>query len=421
MIVDVLGKFSRDAIATMKGQVTSTPSRLRSFRSDFNKIAEQFSACLANGKPKIYIRHPSDKEREKTDRVEIDLLTDSENEDDEDPIVDRRKNNKRATTETPSKSKRQKTEDGFQLLETPPPHPMGSASTSIRLFKHELPSFTRTAARNNPGPFTGTIFEDFSDIGSGFGNLATIREAIKTHSISGLSVTVDVATHEELCLRSVKPWLRPAEAFGEKAISMVRNHLEKILDEHLRIHAQTHLPTAARKALREFVDIYADKQRAAIREVYKDEEHVITLSNELLQHFKVREFEALVNRRKRYLLQLEVEHQMRVNPKKRLDERLSSEEKTKAMEKMRADIKEDDLLKKKMGAFTTELEVIAIVRAYYIVASQRFVDNVVHKIHSIFFKGVEEGITSYVEEKIGVNSNEGMYIDSHIQDALTNL
>jgi hypothetical protein len=404
MIVDVLGKFSRDAVATMNGQVTSTPSRLRSFRSDFKKLYEQFAACIAYGKPKFSIQHPSDREREKIDRIEIDLLSD-ESDDDEEPITDHRKNNKRGPPETPSKAKRQKTEDGFLVLGTPPPRLPSTPSTNHTV-KHELPLST-LATRKKPAPFAGTIFEEFSAMGSGFGSLATIKEEIKTYSISGLSETINEETYSELCLRSVKPWNRPAEAFVEKAISMVRNHLEKILDQHLRVHAQTYLPATAKKALREFVDACAQKQREAVRAEYEDLDVILTTGNELLRYFRSKEFDDLTAKRKLYLLNLEVDHQCRVNPKKRPDPSLSPEERSKAMDKLRADVKEDELLKRKLTAYDKELDVMAMVRAYYILASVRFTDKVVVKMNSVFFKGIKEGITSYIEEKIGVNSGDG--------------
>lgn len=375
-----------DAIALDDGYLTPSFQK-----TSWRELTHQFRDVVLAIKPKIGMKHDSDSPQSNV----VDLISDDEESIASstpmsrkrplasDPDMEHQRQRQRLS-ESPTFRVSQYNGNGMKrengLMQAPP-----------------TPRFGRSAKNDR---FANTPFRAFSNLGSGFSSLSGIRQYINKHSNIGHPAVVDIRTYNELILQSVNPWNDVLKVFIEETFTMVQKQVFSILHKHLGMYEQTELYKAASRHLNDFLAKYQDEQRKSLQYLY-DLEHYnsFTMNKPSVDNFEAKELELLKASRRLARATAFVEHQIRVDPKKKFPADISKEDRDKAIKKRIIDIKDEQL---GVDPFKHEIEVAAYIRGYYLTAAHRFIDNVSLSMQGKFFRDIRENIYLHLEQKLGI-------------------
>jgi hypothetical protein len=254
-------------------------------------------------------------------------------------------------------------------------------------------SISPVRSRRNPNPF-----ELFLRAGKNFMSIAEVRTVIQEYQLPGHPDHVDDNAKEDICLRSVRPWIGPLESFTQHTFTMLRRAILSALDKTLGHYKQTQLYRASKQHILDFLARHEVEQRQKLHDMYELETYkMFTINNTVFVTYKSQEFSKLGKDRRTWLAQCYVEKQAKMAGKV-----LSA--KAKADEESRVT---NEQLQLSRDPFRNEIELAAYARGYYKIAGLRFAENVCHSIQGNIFRNVNNEITRLLEHSLELDNGDG--------------
>jgi hypothetical protein len=372
------------------------------FQSDWTNLSNQFRDLILHIKPTVTVSHPSD--HISPDVIELS----SDNDDDEPPIP---RNRKRAAPDEDQLQVPRRNIRAGSAASSPrtpqnqsryySPEAINPKRESGQMNPPPAPSPQFRRSRSSDNPLWDTPFANYAHLGKKFTNLDEIRKAIANHVRPGLPGLFSIKTHNELCLMAVESWRAPLDVFLTQIFSKVRKQLQLILHKHLGKYEQTELFRTAKKQLDKFIDAHIMGQRVLANDIFEMERYKsFTVNRAAMNDIEAKEYQKLKAARRNSQAKAYVLFEQRFDPKKKFPLDLQPEEKNRLMQKRINEVKDEKLAK---DDFDLELRVASYVRAYYLVAGMRFVDNICVSVYCKFFRDIRESIFMHLEEKLDID------------------
>lgn len=394
IVLQSLGKFVADFQQLLDGG-----SYYNEFQSSWRVLCKQFRDTIMAMKPKITIAHASDTNFPGSEVVTID-------DDDDASVISITPNNsprKRLNDQSPSPRDKKPRIDGLSFSS-------GSLSSSFesRRGSGSGPAINGALAHRFATPMLGgpveihdnpsDPFVEFRELGKSFASIGEIQEMIAQYSRTGVPNIVNDMVYDKLCMMSVCQWNLPLERMVDHTMSHLRKQADDILVSILSKWQQTQLFRQSRDLLGKFFDDFETTQRAAMTELYELESYRLFTINEAAfeTHIKA-ELALLEKAREERRAKAQVEATARMTGKPFKDEAA----KKHATQQL---LKSGTLTK---DPFSTEINVAAYVRGYYMTAGLRFADMVCLSIHGKLFKEARARIFYYLEHELGLDQANG--------------
>lgn len=400
VVLSILADFSNDVKTLMNGDSIASST----FQNDWSKLTEQFRNLILHIKPGVLVAHSSD-------IPDIIDLCDDESESPP-PVAMSRKRGPEVQHDSSRKNARMQNN-------SPVPQYAGDIQpfNTPRHLKREMetcaipftPQNRKERERSRRGiagenPFADTPFAKYAGLGKGFINLDEIRTCIDSHAPPGLPGLVDKKTYDELCMRAIKKWREPLTAFMGQLFTNVREELQLVLTKHLGKYESTELYRSAKKILDEYIDLHIRDQGLASREILELELiKSLTLNRTFMAEQEKKEYDTLKKARFGCLAKAFVMHQSQTEPKKKFNPDMRPEDRSREISKRAAEVD----LAKLDDRFDVELKVASYVRAYYLTAAARFLDNTCLCIQSKLFRNIHGSIFRYLERKLEIDNADG--------------
>lgn len=392
IIMKILAEFSGDVCSLMEGESTE------GFTNQWTTLADHFMSLIHEIKPMIIVNHPSDR------LVPEVINIDSDDEDNESIVAFNEAGKRMYPYGTPGPAKRQRVHPTPDP-ETPTRPPVKREGYDMGPPSIASSSMSRMTPCRKPNAFTGTVFEDFADLGRGFISLSGIQTYIKKYVRPGLPGLVSPKTYNYLCTLAIRVWKQPLDAFFNRTIEIVRRQLGEILNEHLGVYKQTELFRAAQRPLNEFIAGYAKEQRAKLAELYELEFYKsFTVNRDAIDKHKEKELDGLMLARRKVRAREWIKKQASIEPKKwKYQPEATQNDKRKVDAKRISEVVKNAEIDLGVDPLDLELRVAAYVRGYYVTAANRFVDSVCLSIHGLFFRNIRQNIRFHLEKELGID------------------
>lgn len=226
--------------------------------------------------------------------------------------------------------------------------------------------------------------------------LHEIRKLIGDMCTTDLPGIVDPKVHHDLWKQSMNAWNQPLEQLVDTILRLLRERVDKVLDEVLKDYKSTALYLEAQQHMKRFLDDAELRLREATTERYELESlNPFTLDEAGLDMHNKSELEVLRKARHsarafQYVVAQEVRDQ------KLSDQAMRSTKATKILE---TTLDPDP--------FEQEIAVFAKVRGYYLVSYIRWVDTVCQAIQGGLFVEMRKSIGQYLENALGIFGDGG--------------
>ncbi|KAI1823128.1 P-loop containing nucleoside triphosphate hydrolase protein [Xylaria intraflava] len=247
-------------------------------------------------------------------------------------------------------------------------------------------------------------------------SLQELQWEIKHKTRGGFSDIVPLELHESLCLNAVSQWQGPLEKFINEVSSMLGAMVAEVLENSLRGFSKRRIYRDSKELFVALLQDRSNHQYERLRDLYKNEMYrAVTINEDALNHFKAKEKQD-IQRLRLFTRAKEAGLVDEDKPCKRYD-LMSREEKmedAKLLARWQAQLPEDP--------FQREIDVVAKVRAYYLTAATRFVDNVSIDVDAWLFRSFREGaLDNYMDQKLGLSQNPSaeIYVNLMEEDTTT--
>lgn len=226
--------------------------------------------------------------------------------------------------------------------------------------------------------------------------IGEIRLTLAKYTKPGAPGHIDFRAKDELCMQSVKVWQGPILKYVNLVLEISQQQSKGILDQVLSKWVQTELYKEALSYLDEFFNMFEESMQNTCRDILELEFHkLFTINNRSFEHYKEVELKKIKDARRRRRATILAEHMMRG-----VNTRGDSNARRNAIQQKIKSIKDEDLGE---DPFKVEIDVAALVRAYYLTAADRICDQICLTIHSSLFKQAQERIFRYLEGKLGLD------------------
>ncbi|CAJ2513768.1 Uu.00g018870.m01.CDS01 [Anthostomella pinea] len=228
-------------------------------------------------------------------------------------------------------------------------------------------------------------------------DIRDIRQEIMAKTRVGLSHIVPVEVHETLSLRAVETWKDPLEIYIQKSMAMLVNAVNQALEKSLGTLQRRFIFKESVEHLHKFLKEREEYQRKRIVEMFDNEKYKMDTMNKVsIEYYKVQE-QGMLERHRAF---------SRAKAASLLDdgkallswETMSAEAKakeTEMLDKFMTKLPADD--------YKAEIEVAALVRAYYLTAATRFIDTVTMDLNSNLFRSFREGtLDNHLDQELGL-------------------
>jgi hypothetical protein len=363
VVLQELARFSQQMQALMDGTDFGLHS---SWNALNNELYESFHELLF---PMFIIRDPLDSASAVT-QMEIDGIEVISLEDDS-PVLDR------GTFDPPSNVRGPGAKEEPQIRS---PKRFANGAEKNRSIEEEPP--INTFANFQSKRLVATIGE--------------IRQTLAKYTKPGAPGHIDFRAKDELCMRSVKVWKGPIQKYVDKVLEMSQEQSKGILDQVLSKWIQTELYKEGLCHLDEFFNMFEVSMKETCDDILSLEFHkLFTINNRAFDHYKEVELKKIKDARRRRRATILAEQMMRG-----VNVRGDHNARRNALQQKIKGIKDEDLGE---DPFRTEIDVAALVRAYYLTAADRVCDQICLNIHSSLFKQAQVQIFRYLEGKLGLD------------------
>ncbi|KAI1437175.1 P-loop containing nucleoside triphosphate hydrolase protein [Xylaria sp. CBS 124048] len=231
-------------------------------------------------------------------------------------------------------------------------------------------------------------------------SLQELQSEIRHRTRGGFSDIVPLELHEDLCLRAVSQWEKPLQKFMSEVTKMLSAKLTGALESSLKLLSKRRIYNDAKELFDEFLQEGSAHQLAKLKELYGSELYrVVTINEDALNHFKAKEKQD-IERARLYTRA----HEAGLHGDDRSCKPYGDMSHEEKLEEARLHAKWQAQLPK--DHFQREIEVAAKVRAYYLTAATRFVDNVSMDVNASLFRSFrEQALNEYMDTKLGLSSN----------------
>lgn len=232
--------------------------------------------------------------------------------------------------------------------------------------------------------------------------IGEIRLTLAKYTKPGAPGHIDFRAKDELCMQSVKVWKGPIQKYVDKVLEMSQQQAKGILDQVLSKWHQTELYKEGLCHLDEFFNRFEESMHATCNDILDLEFHkLFTINNRSFDHYKEVELKKIKDARRRRRATILAEQMMRG-----VNIRGDNNARRNALQQKIKGIKDEDLGE---DPFRTEIDVAALVRAYYFTAADRVCDQICLNIHSSLFRQAQEKIFRYLEEKLGLDQGNSKF------------
>lgn len=226
--------------------------------------------------------------------------------------------------------------------------------------------------------------------------IGEIRLTLAKYTKPGAPGHIDFRAKDELCMQSVKVWEGPIQKYVDLVLEMSQQQSQGILDQVLSKWVQTELYKQGLSHLDQFFNMFEESMKNTCNDILELEFHkLFTINNRSFEHYKEVELKKIKDARRRRRATILAEHMMRG-----VNVRGDGNAKRNAIQQKIKSIKDEDLGE---DPFRAEIDVAALVRAYYLTAADRICDQICLNIHSSLFKQAQENIFRYLEGKLGLD------------------
>ncbi|PHH69282.1 hypothetical protein CDD80_6864 [Ophiocordyceps camponoti-rufipedis] len=335
-------------------------AKIMAFVTHFNKLPQDFLACLLAIKPKFTLKDKSDAPTIEIsdDESEINAVT---------PSLTTPSSKRYASTHTtPSKRQRVGTNGNAYIKPEEETTPVPMARPRVK--------------EDMPEPFT-----EFKNIGRGFRTLRQVHEDMIAKTKAGMPDRISDDVYEDLVKDAIRPWDRPLGAFLKKTMENLHEELETTLKRAMASLKKRFVYRETQKHVRICLEGHEKETKKILDELYADElERILTFNREAFDRYREEEHQLLMQFRTRMRAEARVV--------KMLDMADTTFEKKVEQEA------------KGLGPdrFARELEVVAYVRGYYRLAAHRFADAASQKILCRMIPAIRYQLSGYLEDKLGL-------------------
>ena len=232
--------------------------------------------------------------------------------------------------------------------------------------------------------------------------IGEIRMTLAKYTKPGAPGHIDFRAKDELCMQSVKVWRGPIQEYVDRVLQMSQQQAKGILDQVLSKWVQTELYKEGLSHLDEFFNMFEESMHDTCKDILDLEFHkLFTINNRSFEHYKEVELKKIKDARRRRRATILAEQMMRG-----VNVRGDNNARRNALQQKIKGIKDEDLGE---DPFRTEIDVAALVRAYYLTAADRVCDQICLNIHSSLFKQAQQRIFRYLEEKLGLDQGNSKF------------
>jgi len=230
--------------------------------------------------------------------------------------------------------------------------------------------------------------------------LDDIRATLDEFSSSGLPGDVEPKAVDSLILITLKHWDTPVYRLVDSLEAALRSSLENTLEVTALEWSTSQLFFEMRRIQESFLSTHLGDLRSNIasRALRLERRKPMTMDEANLQRYMKEQFRVFEDAR----------FEARSNAYFDTQERVMGKEIPKQeRERKRLNPAERESLKLKLGPdpFTREIEVMAKIRAYYQIASTRFVDNIRQSVEAELFYQFRDGLKDDLEEGLKVTED----------------
>ncbi|TAQ87004.1 hypothetical protein B7494_g4672 [Chlorociboria aeruginascens] len=386
-----LNRFSNEVRSMLDG---NTISQRNSFQSNWKKLCYNFRFVIMEMRPGLRCVHESDK------AVEIINLDEDEDEDGDlvpptptrAPYNDRKHKHPNPDAETPPPKRPQSNNP----LATPVR--MGLAASSIDRHRPQTPGSDATikggvkSKQGTIGPKIQFPFDEpYALRGRGAMSIGDLRQSIEEHSRAGVPEFVNQKVMEGYVLKSITFWDMPLKTLVQHTVKMLREEISSILRDILEGYTDRELYRRSQPIIDDFLDDLENDQCKTSLEFYETERYnLYTINDDAFAQSKAEALKTLKAQRRINRVNCYIDKQSRQGFLKLRDNNEGREELKKKVtdEKLGPD------------PFENEMAVAAYIRAYYALASQRFVDCVCSNINANLFRKIIDKIEYLIETKL---------------------
>jgi hypothetical protein len=236
--------------------------------------------------------------------------------------------------------------------------------------------------------------------------LPEIREIIQAKRPPGMPNTVPHEVYEFLCMEAVKPWTKPLSIFMNDTMKLLQGEVNKHLEIAFSGLRKRLVFRESKAHLAAFIKGHRETLTTQLMHAYKLETHrLYTVNNDFFNFNLESEKRLLARHRHYYRWAAMMNSTQQMEPLKPI-EKLSDEEKLQEQNRTAK-----EAMKLGKDPFAQELDVAAYVRAYYLTAALRFIDNVSLHMTSGIFPDVAESVNFHLDTKLGLLNNIGKCSD----------
>jgi hypothetical protein len=234
---------------------------------------------------------------------------------------------------------------------------------------------------------------DFSELKSKL-QLDKVHEYLARSSNSKMPGRIDHRVTEQMTLQTLQKWHLPMNDFFDKLGALLRSRLQVVFQEHFEKWAGTALYDTAWKIVTTMLNLNLHQQRTTMAEESLNDERngVYAFHREIFSRDKDAVMETY--RQARYKTRLASYKTERVL---RLRRAMTGVEEARMLkdEKLSALLHEDP--------YKVEVDVVADVTTYFMIAARRFHSSVCMRVESKFFKQLRTDLRDELENGLGIH------------------
>lgn len=234
--------------------------------------------------------------------------------------------------------------------------------------------------------------------------LPQIREIIVSKRRPGMPNTIAHEVYEFLCMDAVKPWNKPLITFLNGTVKLLEGEMSIALDQAFASLKKRLVFRESKKHLGDFIKSHRETLTSQLMYTYRTEtRRLYTINLTFFNHNQEEEKRILVRHRHHY--RWAAHSGVPSETPKPLSE-LTEEERLQEQSRMQKEAN-------KMGRdpYEQEIGVIAYVRGYYLTAAYRFIENISLQMMSGLFPSISESVDFYLDKKLGLLDQAGMFLD----------
>ena len=273
-----------------------------------------------------------------------------------------------------------------------PPHNTGSVNGFVKA-EETATNLNWFSPRGPQAPITPG--SSVQKNGSGSTTLPRIREILNSKRRPGMPNAIPHQVYVDLCKDAVKPWDGPLKHFLTTMVQLLHKEINHALDASFSTLKKRLVYRESKRFLAEFVKGHRETLDGRLKHALKMEKHgLYTVNTAFFNHNLDEERRILARHRHHYRWAAYCgQPAERIKPL----EQLSDEERQQEMVKT-----QKEAAKMGQDKYEQELGVIAYVRAYYLTAAARFIDNVSLHVIAGLFPDVSESVKLYLDERLGL-------------------